>query len=172
MPTKQIDRLKFAQGGLCFFCEQPLSNGDASVEHLVASSNGGSNTDDNCVVCCKTVNSLLGSMSLKEKIQVVLNQKGQFKCPNGAGSKKATSPPKAKPVATKVAKPTVEAFSLVVNNLTQRGSSRPRTVKKLTSTIKSLFPKGLSDSELNGLINQLKSKGKVKVDGTNVTYHL
>jgi len=38
--------------------------------------------DENCVACCKAVNALLGSMSLKEKIQVVLNQQGQFKCPN------------------------------------------------------------------------------------------
>jgi hypothetical protein len=29
------------------------------------------------------MNSLLGSMSLKEKIKVVINQKGYFRCPNG-----------------------------------------------------------------------------------------
>ena len=71
----------FVQGGLCFFCKQPLPKAEASVEHLFASSNGGSNNDENCVACCKSVNALLGSMSLKEKFQVVLNQKGQFKCP-------------------------------------------------------------------------------------------
>lgn len=72
----------FAQGGQCFFCKKTLPKSDASVEHLVASANGGTNKDDNCVVCCKSLNSLLGSMTLKEKIAVVLNQKGKFKCPN------------------------------------------------------------------------------------------
>ena len=76
----------FVQGGLCFFCKQPLPKAEASVEHLLAGANGGSNKDENCVACCKAVNALLGSMSLKEKFQVVLNQKGQFKCPNGVGA--------------------------------------------------------------------------------------
>ena len=60
MATKPIDRLMFVQGGLCFFCEQPLPRSEASVEHLLASANGGKNNDDNCVACCKAVNALLG----------------------------------------------------------------------------------------------------------------
>src|SRR5665647_3213554 len=95
MPTKPLDRLMFVQGGICFFCKQPLPKAEASVEHLLASANGGGNSDENCVACCKTVNALLGSMSLKEKFQVVLNQKGQFKCPNGAVATKAAAKPKA-----------------------------------------------------------------------------
>jgi CMP-N-acetylneuraminic acid synthetase len=70
MSTKSLDRLMFVQGGLCFFCKKPLSKADASVEHLLASAKAGSNHDDNCVVCCKSFNALLGSMSLKEKFQV------------------------------------------------------------------------------------------------------
>lgn len=105
MPTKRLDRLMFVQGGLCFFCKQPLPKSEASVEHLFASSNGGSNSDENCVACCKSVNALLGNMSLKEKFQVVLNQKGQFKCPNGAGSVKAPTPSKAPPAVSPQAKP-------------------------------------------------------------------
>ena len=83
MATKPIDRLLFAQGGQCFFCKKVLPKGEASVEHLLASSLAGANSDDNCVVCCKSLNSLLGSMTLKEKVQVILNQRGKFKCPNG-----------------------------------------------------------------------------------------
>src|SRR5512145_76431 len=89
MPTKPLDRLLFTQGGVCFFCREPLPQSEASVEHLVASANGGGNGDDNCVACCKALNALFGSMSLKEKIQLVLNQKGHFKCPNKAGARKA-----------------------------------------------------------------------------------
>ena len=166
MPTKPLDRLMFAQGGLCFFCKQPLPKSEASDEHLVASANGGSNNDENCVACCKAVNALLGSMSLKEKIQVVLNQKGLFKCPNGAGSTKTAS----KPAVT--AKPKDDKFSLVVANLKQRGNSKPRTLKTLSSTVASLFPKGLPEAELKSLLQQLQSTGKVVVTDTKVTYAL
>ena len=38
---KQLERLYFLQGQRCFFCGQPIPPGEASVEHLVASSNGG-----------------------------------------------------------------------------------------------------------------------------------
>ena len=115
MPTRPLDRLMFAQGGVCFFCKAPLTKADASVEHLVASANGGRNDDDNCVVCCKAVNALLGSMSLKEKIQVVLNQKGHFKCPNGSQRSAAKVPQVvAKPKAVP------DKYTVVVANLRQR----------------------------------------------------
>lgn len=168
MPTKPLDRLMFVQGGLCFFCKEPLPKTEASVEHLFASANGGSNSDENCVACCKAVNRLLGSMSLKEKFQVVLNQKGQFKCPNGAGSAKAAKQPKA-PV---IAQPKNDKLTLVVANLKQRGNSKPRTLKTLKSTIVSLFPSGLPESELLTIIQQLQSTKKVIVSENKVTYSL
>jgi hypothetical protein len=172
MPTKPLDRLMFAQGSLCFFCRQPLPKAEASVEHLLASANGGSNNDENCVACCKSVNALLGSMSLKEKFQVVLNQKGQFKCPNGTGSTKAVVQPKltSKTPAAETSKE--DQLALVIANLKQRGNSKPRTLKTLTSTIASLFPKGLSEAELIVLVQQLQSKGKVVVSEKKITYAL
>lgn len=169
MPTTPLDRLMFAQGGLCFFCKQPLPKAEASVEHLFASSNGGSNKDENCVACCRSVNSLLGSMSLKEKFQVVLNQKGQFKCPNSGGAaplRAGGTPRKAS------AKEKTDTFSMVVANLAQRGNSRPRTLKTLTSTVASLFPKGIAEPELTALIQQLQSTGKVSVLENKVSYAL
>ena len=167
MPTRPLDRLLFAQGGLCFFCKDSLKKADASVEHLVASANGGSNDDDNCVVCCKTMNALLGSMSLKEKIQVVLNQKGQFKCPNGM-TKAVTKSSSA------VAKPktAMERFDVIVANLRQRGAAKPKTIKKLESTIRSLFQKDITDKELGALVQQLQAKGVLTIEGTKVTYVL
>ena len=83
---KQLDRLIFEQGGECFFCRKPLPKGEASIEHLVAAANGGPNHEDNCVACCKTFNAMLGSKPLKQKVQILLNQKGAFRCP-------AESPP-------------------------------------------------------------------------------
>src|SRR5258706_7551836 len=173
MPTRPLDRLMFAQGGLCFFCKKVLPKSEASVEHLVASANGGRNNDENCVACCKSVNALLGSMSLKEKFQVVLNQKGQFKCPNAGGAVKATplrpSSPSKDPA---IAKSKTDNFTMVVANLAQRGSSRPRTLKTLASTVASLFPKGIAEAELTALIQQVQSTGKVSISENKVSYAL
>ena len=168
MPTKQIDRLMFAQGGRCFFCEKVLSKAEASVEHLVASSNGGSNNDENCVVCSKAVNALLGSMSLKEKLRVTLNQKGNFKCPNGAGESKA----KQKSAGQKKLQVAEAQIEQVVKNLKQRGHARPRRTKTLKSTITSLFPSGLTESKVESIIKEMEAKGKVVIDGNNVSYNL
>ena len=172
MPTKPLDRLMFAQGELCFFCKKPLSKNEASVEHLVASANGGSNNDENCVACCKAVNALLGSMSLKEKIQVVLNQQGQFQCPNGTGPAKGFAQPKATPKTPAAAKSKEDRIKLVITNLKQRGNAKPRTLKTLTSTIASLFPKVLSEVELTALVQHLQSTGKISVSENKVTYVL
>lgn len=172
MPTKPLDRLMFAQGGLCFFCKEPLPKADASVEHLLASANGGGNADDNCVACCKAVNALFGHMSLKEKFQVVLNQKGSFKCPNGVKATKegsrVISPPKPAPAA----KTESDTFNMVVANLRQRGNARPRTLKTLTGTVASLFPKGLPKSEIAALVKKLETTGKVSISEGKVSYDL
>jgi len=172
MPTKPLDRLMFVQGGLCFFCKQSLPKAEASVEHLFASANGGSNADDNCVACCKAVNALLGHMSLKEKFQVVLNQKGQFKCPNGVKAKPAAPSIVLAPKPAPVAKAKSDSFSMVVANLKQRGNSRPRTLKTLTSTVASLLPKGLPQSEVGAFIQKLIATGKVSVAENKVSYDL
>ncbi len=166
MPTKPLERLMFVQGDLCFFCKKPLPKADASVEHLLASVNGGTNNDENCVACCKAVNALLGSMSLKEKFQVVLNQKGQFKCPNGAGSVKVATQTKAPTIAMSKD----DKLTFVVANLKQRGNSKPRTLKTLTSTVASLL-KGISEAELAAFLKQLQSAGKVTVLENKVTYN-
>jgi len=84
---KTLERLLFAQGGQCFFCKKTMTRSEASVEHLLSSSRGGTNNDNNCVVCCKTLNSLFGNMTVKEKIQIVLNQTGKFECPNTDNAK-------------------------------------------------------------------------------------
>lgn len=198
MPTKPLDRLLFVQGGLCFFWKQPLPRDSASIEHLLAIAKGGANGDDNCVACCKTVNALLGSMSIKQKFEVVLNQKGHFRCPNTTGH----PPPKPiaptlptpivvapkpivapstppKPAKTAPPKPTaapapkkVDRFAMVVANLKTRGKSRPRTLKTLTTTVTALFPKGISKAEVAAIVRHLQATGKVKVEGEKVAYQL
>ena len=107
---KQLDKLLFEQGDRCFFCQQNLTKADASVEHLCAQANGGTNADENVVACCKTLNALLGSKPLKEKIQIVLRQRGQFICPAARSPQVVKSEPvaKAKPEPAPSAKSKAE----------------------------------------------------------------
>lgn len=78
---KLLDRLIFEQGGRCFFCHKQIPKSHASVEHLVSKSAGGTDEAGNVVVCCKTLNGLFGSKSIKDKIKICINQEGGFQCP-------------------------------------------------------------------------------------------
>lgn len=175
----------FAQGGLCFFCKLPLAKVDATVEHLMASSKNGSNSDDNCMACCRTVNGMLGSMSLKEKIQVVLNQKGQFKCPNQLNPAIENAPVAMPAVVLEPVPSEVQAGSLkqktvgaftpdhpaqAIQFLEKRAASRPKTVKTLNSTLVSFFKKALSEAEIASLTKHLEARGIVEISGTKVSY--
>lgn len=65
-----------------------------------------------------------------------------------------------------------EKIDVVVENLQQRGASKPRTLKTLTSTISSLFQKQLSEEELVALLKGLQAKGFIVINETKVTYAL
>lgn len=172
MTTKPLDRLMFAQGGVCFFCDMPLPKADASVEHLVPSSRAGSNNDDNCVACCKAVNALFGSMSLKEKIRVVLNQKGKFLCPNGNGSMKTAS---VAPVETAPAPQKMDNYAVVLADLKKRGASRPRKIETLKSTIRATVKNAkssITEAQLETLIKHLQANGKIVISEKKVAYSL
>lgn len=57
-----------------------------------------------------------------------------------------------------------EQVAAVVKNLKVRGNSRPRKMKTLTNTIKSLFGNQLDAKGVSGLIGELRKKGYVVVD--------
>jgi hypothetical protein len=65
-----------------------------------------------------------------------------------------------------------EKLTLVVANLRQRGASRPRSLKTLSSTISSLFQKQLGEEELGSILGELQRQGFVTVSGTKVSYTL
>lgn len=65
-----------------------------------------------------------------------------------------------------------EKVEAIIDNLKQRGASKPRKEKTLRSTINSLFQKSLSPEEQSALIEELKSKGIITISNTNVSYHL
>ncbi len=172
MPTKPLDRLMFAQGGDCFFCRKPLQRVDASVEHLVAVANGGKDYDENCVACCKSLNRLFGHMSLKEKLQIVLNQRGHFRCPAD------TDAPKPTKVASEIADPQTprtddERVALVLLDLQKRGSAKPGTVDKLLNTIRTrLVHLGDGDVQAEGVLSELAARSFVEILDKKVTYAL
>lgn len=190
-----LDRLLFAQGNHCFFCNAKLDKLNASVEHLVASANGGKSDDGNCVACCKTLNQLLGAKSIKDKIQVILNQRGEFHCPGGHHDKPKPAPtqpaiPAPAPVApvvivTKPAPAPVEpdltaapdtilrGATLILENLRRRPSGRPAKLATLTKTAQSL----LTQAGISGKLKHaeqalalLVERGDLRVEAGKVQY--
>lgn len=65
-----------------------------------------------------------------------------------------------------------EKVEVVVANLQQRGASRPRTLKTLSSTVSSLFQKQLGEEELASILGELQARGLVLVTGSKVSYAL
>lgn len=179
MATTALDRLLFAQGGDCFFCHQTLPRAEASVEHLVASTLGGGDNDENCVACCKTLNRLFGRMSLKEKMQLLLKQRGDFQCPGGI-QLKVVVPNKGQVAKVPAKKKVTEDCStpeghlrLVVEDLRKRGNSRPGNEEKLLNTIRTaLAHKGQDEDRALAVLDAFKASGWVQVTESKVTYQL
>jgi hypothetical protein len=136
---------------------------------LVAKANGGDGSDENCVVCCKTLNSWFGSKPLKEKFRVVLNQRGRFVCPRNI------DPPTIAQKAPKPAEKDVDAaeFRKALSNLQARNGNLPKTLLTLTRTIASILQLQPSDSKTVKAIEWMKANKKILVDEKNkVTYSL
>lgn len=76
--------------------------------------------------------------------------------------------------AVKVAnsKSAEEKIEVIMANLVQRGSSKPRTVKTLSSSISSLFQKQLPEEELTSLLKILEEKELITIQDTKVSYSL
>ena len=173
MPTKPLERLIFAQGGSCFFCKRQLQKAEASVEHLVALTHGGRDNDENCVACCKALNNLFGRMSLKEKLHVVLNQRGDFKCPGALSPAVAVPKLPQEKVVAKASRTRAQKFALVVADLQKRGNAKPGTVEKLLNTIRShLLQLSEPGNEAESLLQELAARAFVTVSEEKVTYAL
>ncbi len=93
------------------------------------------------------------------------------KTPSKAAPKR---PPKAAPKRPPKAAPVVETknskLAFVIANLKRRGNSKPRSIKTLTSTLASLYPKDMPEEELASLFQQLQSTGQVIVTEDKVMY--
>jgi hypothetical protein len=164
---KRLERLLFLQGHRCFFCDEPIAEGESSVEHLVATANGGPDDDENCVACCRTVNALLGCLPLKAKLAAILRHRGRFACPgrDHAGGRA---------VALRVVEPppSAERLDQVVADLRKRGQARPRSLTTLRNTVNAVFRKTLTDEELDAMVVALRERGYVSIAEDRVAYAL
>jgi len=78
---KKLERMFYLQHEKCFFCGEKLALAEANIEHLHPLSKGGQRTEDNEVVCHKTLNETFGDLPLKQKFEFVLKAAGSFRCP-------------------------------------------------------------------------------------------
>ncbi|MGD9599199.1 MAG: PIN domain-containing protein [Steroidobacteraceae bacterium] len=60
----------------------------------------------------------------------------------------------------------------VITHLRNLKASRPRKVKTLASTLKARFAKDGGEREVQALIEELRQRGLIAVEATNVTYRL
>lgn len=63
-----------------------------------------------------------------------------------------------------------DRVSAIMTYLTQMGTSKPRTLKTLASTINAFFQKMLAEAEVQGIIEELIKKGIVVVNESKVVY--
>jgi hypothetical protein len=181
---KQLDRLLFMQGNRCFFCGDSIPDGEASVEHLVASSKGGARDDENCVACCKTINGVFGSLSVKAKLQIVLSHRGQFKCPQSlpqhepaakpvsestTGTARSATTNKPVPTANKPATTTETRSTTAIANQQTRANNRPLTLAALKNSLNSLFGKALSEQDMDSLLKRLQTARVLEITDTKIS---
>jgi hypothetical protein len=76
----------------------------------------------------------------------------------------------AKAAPKPIAKAVQNRVEGVIQNFAKR-DGRPSTAAKLASTIKSIY-RGLADKDVAVIVEELKLRGVIVVDGDKVTYHL
>lgn len=160
---KQLQRLLFLQGNKCFFCNHAIPKGQATVEHLQAVSNGGKKSDENAVVCCKDANAWLGSRSVKEKFEVVLNHSRESACLAPILPK-----PEVKP-EDKIATQAEKLLPEVLKNLSARGTARPKTTEKLKNSLGTTFKK-TPRKVIDAVLVLLKKKGYTTESDGKLSY--
>ena len=81
---------------------------------------------------------------------------------------------KAAPVSVKKKLPAADKkrIDMILKNLSNRGSSKPRKLKTLSSTISALFNGEIDGKKISSLIEKLRTAGHIAVKGENVSYNL
>lgn len=65
-----------------------------------------------------------------------------------------------------------EKIEIIINNIRQRGQSKPRKEKTLANTINSLFTKSLGDDEAMGLVRELEKRNFIAINAGKIAYML
>ncbi len=65
-----------------------------------------------------------------------------------------------------------DKVGVIITNLQQRGTSKPRTLETLTRTVSTLFQQKLPEVEITALIHHLQVQGVISVDDKKVSYAL
>jgi len=77
----KLEKMFYLQQERCFFCGEKMTLAEANIEHLLPLSKDGKRTEDNEVVCHKSLNETFGDLPLKQKFEFVLKAAGSFRCP-------------------------------------------------------------------------------------------
>jgi hypothetical protein len=78
-------------------------------------------------------------------------------------------PPVPPPPSTKIHD---QRMTTVRENLRAPKASKPRTVKTLSSHIKSLFPKTITEQEISNILRDMASLKVITISDNKITYHL
>lgn len=178
---KQVQRLLMFQGNRCFFCHGEIPEGQESVEHLVAKARGGKDNDENCVACCKEVNSAFADFSYKFKLQVVINQRGEFKCPMKSAAL-AESTNGMEELIEIERKSTAEAefkeingLLYTINFLLINKQNRPAKFNKLLNFIRTNVAQAagleLDIQECVSIAKSLEKRSCISVSSSDIKYH-
>jgi hypothetical protein len=65
-----------------------------------------------------------------------------------------------------------ERIDLILAKLRQLKTARPATVKALSSTIRVLFQKQISEEEVSGLVEEMAKRRYLTISSTKITYAL
>jgi hypothetical protein len=108
------------------------------------------------------LNFLFGNMTLKQKMGVVLRQRGEFRCPRKLEHVQEHE--------STAAVPTVDSglLAAAITHLDRRRASRPRTLQSLRQSLSDRFTKQLGDVSAAALVDHLCLIGVVvpNKDGT------
>jgi hypothetical protein len=108
-------------------------------------------------------------MSLKEKLAVVLKQKGPFMCPARRAPVLADATPRPTPRAAAPA----TALQMVLAGLKKRGNARPRTLDALSTLVEALLKhNGFAAREAKDVMARLRSQHYIEVQDGRITAYL
>jgi hypothetical protein len=111
------------------------------------------------------VNAVLGDLSVKEKLRVVLSQRRAFECPARGTfviESEATQPILAHGSAE-------DFLPAVVENLRKRGAARPSTLPKLQNAVAASFPDASSEV-VTAVMLLLIERGYMREAGGKLSY--